>query len=280
MSKIDNITLDDIYLFIEMYSGKNVVIPEDKKPIMDYMDLLDKIRAMDNRIAEFGSREHIIKYLIVHHSLSRYKASQAYEDAMEFYYCDSQISREALRNRMAQKVEAQINAALLMANTAKDFIAAIKLWKDVFQMLGLDKEDPPKLNAEAAGKMVIPYNSDMKSVAPNAQIAALVLNWGPYYAKKIQQTIDGKWDPTPVWMHYKDGAMSLEGVRTDKIPADIVKKMEEVKAKIESGEFHPFTGPIKTNDGKEAAKAGEVLKDDQLQTMNYYVDGVIGKVPN
>ena len=79
---------------------------------------------------------------------------------------------------------------------------------------------------------------------------------------------------------YKDGAMSLEGVRTDKIPADIVKKMEEVKAKIESGEFHPFTGPIKTNDGKEAAKAGEVLKDDQLQTMNYYVDGVIGKVPN
>ena len=34
------------------------------------------------------------------------------------------------------------------------------------------------------------------------------------------------------------------------------------------------------NDGKEAAKAGEVLKDDQLQTMNYYVDGVIGKVPN
>lgn len=89
-----------------------------------------------------------------------------------------------------------------------------------------------------------------------------------------------KWDPTPVWMHYKDGAMSLEGVRTDKIPADIVKKMEEVKAKIESGEFHPFTGPIKTNDGKEAAKAGEVLKDDQLQTMNYYVDGVIGKVPN
>ena len=128
--------------------------------------------------------------------------------------------------------------------------------------------------------MVIPYNSDMKSVAPNAQIAALVLNWGPYYAKKIQQTIDGKWDPTPVWMHYKDGAMSLEGVRTDKIPADIVKKMEEAKAKIESGEFHPFTGPIKTNDGKEAAKAGEVLKDDQLQTMNYYVDGVIGKVPN
>lgn len=133
--------------------------------------------------------------------------------------------------------------------------------------------------AEAAGKMVIPYNSDMKSVAPNAQIAALVLNWGPYYAKKINQALENKWENKPVWMHMKEGAISLENI-SDKVPADVVKKMEEVKAKINSGEFHPFTGPIKTNEGKEAVKAGETLPDDKLVTMNYYVDGVVGKVPN
>lgn len=133
--------------------------------------------------------------------------------------------------------------------------------------------------AEAAGKMVIPYNSDMKSVAPNAQIAALVLNWGPYYAKKINQALENKWENKPVWMHLKEGAISLENI-SDKVPADVVKKMEELKAKINSGEFHPFTGPIKTNEGKEAVKAGETLPDDKLVTMNYYVDGVVGKVPN
>lgn len=133
--------------------------------------------------------------------------------------------------------------------------------------------------AEAAGKMVIPYNSDMKSVAPNAQLAALVLNWGPYYAKKINQALENKWENKPVWMHMKEGAISLENI-SDKVPADVVKKMEEVKAKINSGEFHPFTGPIKTNEGKEAVKAGETLPDDKLVTMNYYVDGVVGKVPN
>lgn len=133
--------------------------------------------------------------------------------------------------------------------------------------------------AEAAGKMVIPYNSDMKSVAPNAQIAALVLNWGPYYAKKINQALENKWENKLVWMHLKEGAISLENI-SDKVPADVVKKMEEVKAKINSGEFHPFTGPIKTNEGKEAVKAGETLPDDKLVTMNYYVDGVVGKVPN
>ena len=133
--------------------------------------------------------------------------------------------------------------------------------------------------AEAAGKMVVPYNSDMKSVAPNAQIAALVLNWGPYYAKKINQALENKWENKPVWMHLKEGAISLENI-SDKVPADVVKKMEEVKAKINSGEFHPFTGPIKTNEGKEAVKAGETLPDDKLVTINYYVDGVVGKVPN
>lgn len=133
--------------------------------------------------------------------------------------------------------------------------------------------------AESAGKMVIPYNSNMKSVAPNAQIAALVLNWGPYYAKKMQQAVDGTWDKTPVWMHYSDGALSLEGI-TDKVPADVVKKMEDVKAKLVKGEFHPFTGPIKDNEGRETLKSGVIMDDKDLSTMNYYVDGVIGKVPN
>jgi len=133
--------------------------------------------------------------------------------------------------------------------------------------------------AEAAGKMVIPYNSNMKSVAPNAQIAAIVINWGPYYEKKLKQVIDGKWDTTPLWGHMKDGYISLEGV-TEKVPADAVKKMEEVKDKMFKGEFEPFTGPIITNEGKEVAKAGQVLTDQQLSTMNYYVQGVIGKVPN
>lgn len=133
--------------------------------------------------------------------------------------------------------------------------------------------------AEKAGKMVIPYNSNMKSVAPNAQIAAIVLNWGPYYAKKIQQAIDGKWENKSVWMPMKDGVISLEGI-TDKVPADVVKKMEDVKAKIMKGEFHPFTGVIKTNDGKEVGKADQTMPDSELATMNYYVDGVVGKVPN
>lgn len=133
--------------------------------------------------------------------------------------------------------------------------------------------------AEAAGKMVIPYNSNMKSIAPNAQIAALVTNWGPYYAEKVKQYQDGKWDNTPIWGHMKDGYITLEDV-SNKVDPELVKKMEAVKEKMFKGEFEPFEGPIVTNEGKEIIKAGQKLNDQELSTMNYYVQGVVGKVPN
>jgi len=47
---------------------------------------------------------------------------------------------------------------------------------------------------------------------------------------------------------------------------------------IRIGKFHPFTAPIKSNDGKEVLASGS-LTDAQLGAMNYYVEGVIGKVP-
>ena len=43
--------------------------------------------------------------------------------------------------------------------------------------------------------------------------------------------------------------------------------------------FHPFTGPIVGNDGREIAAKGVVLTDEQLGKMDFYVQGVVGKVP-
>jgi simple sugar transport system substrate-binding protein len=47
---------------------------------------------------------------------------------------------------------------------------------------------------------------------------------------------------------------------------------------LRKGEYHAFTGPIRTNDGNVVIEAG-VLTDEQLSKMDYYVDGVQGKLP-
>ncbi len=132
--------------------------------------------------------------------------------------------------------------------------------------------------AESAGKMVIPYNSNMKSVAPNAQIAALVLSWGPHYERKILEVMDNKFSNEQKWYHFKDGLMEIQGI-SDKVPAEVVQKMKAVEEKLKKGEFDPFAGPIMTNEGKEIVPAGKSLTDEQLAKMNYYVQGVVGKAP-
>ena len=63
------------------------------------------------------------------------------------------------------------------------------------------------------------------------------------------------------------------------IPADVVKLAEATRDDIISGKFHPFTGPLKKQDGNLFLKDGEVISDKALSSMNFYVQGIDGKLP-
>jgi simple sugar transport system substrate-binding protein len=63
------------------------------------------------------------------------------------------------------------------------------------------------------------------------------------------------------------------------LPEDVAKAAEETEQKIARGEFHPFTGPIFDQTGKERYAAGVVAPDADLLGMNWYVRGVDDKLP-
>ena len=64
------------------------------------------------------------------------------------------------------------------------------------------------------------------------------------------------------------------------MPADVAKAAEKAAAEIKSGKNKIFTGPIKDNSGKLRVPAGKTLNDGELfTTLNYYVEGVKGKIP-
>ena len=90
--------------------------------------------------------------------------------------------------------------------------------------------------------------------------------------------LDGNWKPGNVWGGMKDGMIKLEAFN-ESVPKEIVEQVNARAAAIKAGEFHPFTGPIASNDGKEIAAKGVVLSDEQLGKMDFYVQGVVGKVP-
>src|SRR5512134_1524700 len=131
--------------------------------------------------------------------------------------------------------------------------------------------------AEEKGKMAVAYHSNMAKFGPNAQLVAVTHHWGDYYTRRAQAVTDGSWKVEPVWGGIKEGFIRLEGLSA-RLPKELVDSVKAREEEIRAGSFHPFTGPIKSNEGKEIIATGS-LTDEQLGAMDFYVEGVVGKVP-
>ncbi len=132
--------------------------------------------------------------------------------------------------------------------------------------------------AEAKKVYSIAYHSDMSKYGPNTELTAVTHQWGAFYTKTVEEAIAGKWKPGNVWGGIKDGMIKM-GPYNKVVPKDVQDLVAKTGIDIASGKFHPFTGPVKDNDGKERLAAGKVMSDDVLSKMDYYVEGVQGKLP-
>ncbi len=131
--------------------------------------------------------------------------------------------------------------------------------------------------AEQKGKFAIGQASNMGAFGPKAQLTALVNNWGPYYIKRVQAVMDGTWKSGDTWGGIDSGMLKF-AAWNKAIPADVVKLAEAARDQISSGKLHPFTGPMKKQDGTMFLKAGEKISDRALSGMNFYVEGLDGKL--
>ncbi len=131
---------------------------------------------------------------------------------------------------------------------------------------------------EEAKVLVISYNSAMHKAAPTMLLGGVVHRWEEYYTNEIQKVLDGKWDNTPVWGGANVHMIELADM-TPKAPENVASRIKATYAKLEKGEFHPFTGPVVSNEGKVMIPEGKVATDEELQQMMYFVEGVASKVP-
>ena len=132
--------------------------------------------------------------------------------------------------------------------------------------------------AEAKKVYSIGYHSDMSKYGPNSELTAVTHQWGAYYTKVVQEALAGKWKPDNVWGGIKEGMIKMAPFNAI-VPKDTQDLVNKTAADIAAARFHPFTGPVKDNEGKERLAAGKVMSDDVLSKMDYYVEGVQGKLP-
>jgi basic membrane protein A len=129
--------------------------------------------------------------------------------------------------------------------------------------------------AESAGVPWVGYDSDAQKFAKHVWLTAAVYNWGPYYIKRLQATMNGTWKPGFYYGGLKDGFTKLAPFGP-KVAAKTKALIKQEQKKIETGKWNEFYGPVYDQSGKLRVKKGQHLTVKQLYAINWFVKGVVG----
>jgi simple sugar transport system substrate-binding protein len=133
--------------------------------------------------------------------------------------------------------------------------------------------------AEKNGKYAFGWDSDMSAFAPKAHLGSAVVNWGPYYEKAVNDVLAGTWKTADTKWGTKEGANDLIKINSA-VPESAKKRVDEIKAELKAGTFAVFRGPLKDNSGKIVLEKDQAGDDAWKGKINFYVEGVEGKVPS
>ncbi|XAH21719.1 BMP family ABC transporter substrate-binding protein [Xylophilus sp. GW821-FHT01B05] len=134
--------------------------------------------------------------------------------------------------------------------------------------------------AQERGRMAVAYHSDMRKIAPDAQIVAVTHQWGGYYTERVRAVLDGSWKPQSVWGGVKEGMVRV-GDFGPKVPKAVQQEVLARQRDIAAGKLQPFravAGDVRDNEGHTMIARGAQLSDEQILKMNWLVEGVQGRV--
>jgi simple sugar transport system substrate-binding protein/basic membrane protein A len=137
---------------------------------------------------------------------------------------------------------------------------------------------------EAAGKYTVGSHANAQAIAPKGWLTGSEWKWGPLYTKLVQKILDGGFTGSEYNANFRVGLKTGDNpfVQSPYGPmvSDETKKLvEDAKAKI-TKDGSPFAGPIVDQAGKTVIPAGTVPDYKTIESINYFVDGVVGKIPS
>lgn len=159
---------------------------------------------------------------------------------------------------------------------AKEKQAAQSLIQRGVDAIGQGQDSPATGDAaKAAGVKWTGYDSNQQQFAPDVWLTGTVYNWGPYYTRRVQAVLDGTWKSGSYYGSMKDNFVDIAPFGTS-VPQSARDAINQKKAALKSGSFYEFTGPIKDQSGAVHVTAGQKLTLNDILTMDWFVQGVIG----
>ncbi len=159
--------------------------------------------------------------------------------------------------------------------------AALSLINSGCDVLAQHQDSPAAVQAaQQKGIYAIGYDSpNMGQFGPNAYLTAPIWNWAAFYVPNVQSVLNGTWKTSFYYGNMADGLVQLAPM-SNLVPAQVQKLVNAMENEIKSGNFNPFEGPIYDQSGKLMIPAGKSATLDQLLSIQWFVQGVIGKISN
>ena len=148
-------------------------------------------------------------------------------------------------------------------------------------MLGSNMSTPgPHLTFQDQGKWSVGFQIDVSDQAPDAVATSMVYKWEAYLIPTISAIIEGIWTPEEWgwWKGLETGILDVEPIAAW-VPEAAVADVNAAREAMIAGTLDPFQGPLYRQDGTLAVPEGEVLSDEHLWGMTFFVQGSIGTMP-
>jgi basic membrane protein A len=139
-----------------------------------------------------------------------------------------------------------------------------------------DTTEPQKA-AQERGVWSIGYHSDMAKFVGDSVLVSAMWEFSGFYTSRIEAAMNGTWNSQSYWGGLSDGIVKLSDF-SPLVKDDVKKLVMSEKAKIESGSWDVFNGPVFNQSGKAVIAKGTVPADGDLLGMSWFVKGVEGSV--
>ncbi len=158
-----------------------------------------------------------------------------------------------------------------------------------------DSEGAPKA-CEEKGVPNVAYNISTISMGPNTALISSKIDWSPYFKLIIENTKNGKEIPTDKCGTMAEGYVALTELNEKVAAPGTKEKIEEIKAKLESGELKVYdtnnftykgekltTYLADVDDAGDFVPETEAVKDGEFKESTYrsapyfdikYIDGI------
>jgi len=152
------------------------------------------------------------------------------------------------------------------------------------------------------GKQIYTFShySPMEPYGVDSVVSGQLVDWGVMYVKILEDLKNDTWTNEDLWWLMAESASVLGGSFDHPINPKFVDALKSAQLTDDSGAsvsaydlimqrydqmkkgpdvFDPFEGPVYDNQGNLKIKAGDRASKQDLLSIMYYVDNIVGSVP-